>query len=385
MLTVRGLPLATIGRLAASGWRGPPRPLHVLICIADHFEPKRENPPPNVARARVDRWRSEYPLVAARYSDSRGQSPQHTFFFPAEEYEPEHLDSLAAVARQGFGDVEVHLHHDNDTSDHLRQTLTEFAATLSQRHGLLERDEAGRVTYGFIHGNWALDNSRPDGRWCGVNDELTVLRETGCYADFTMPSAPALCQTSTVNSIYYASDDPRQPKSHDRGVPALAGGVPPRDSLLLIQGPLMLNWQRRKYGLLPSIENGDLTPLRPPTMSRLWQWISAGIYVAGRPDWRFVKLYTHGALETNANMLLGEPMRQFHTALAAFAAEHDWFHYYYVTARQMAALVHAVERGEAAESPASALASLPARQLTELPVQRRAAPSEPARIAKAAD
>ena len=50
-----------------------------------------------------------------------------------------------------------------------------------------ERSEVG---YAFIHGNWSLCNSRPDGRYCGVNNELDVLRETGCYADFTLPSAP---------------------------------------------------------------------------------------------------------------------------------------------------------------------------------------------------
>ena len=37
--------------------------------------------------------------------------------------------------------------------------------------------------FGFIHGNWCLDNSRADGRWCGLNNELILLRELGCYAD----------------------------------------------------------------------------------------------------------------------------------------------------------------------------------------------------------
>ena len=46
----------------------------------------------------------------------------------------------------------------------------------------------GRVVFGFIHGNWALDNSRPDGKYCGLNNEITLLRDLGCYADFTMPS-----------------------------------------------------------------------------------------------------------------------------------------------------------------------------------------------------
>ena len=72
---------------------------------------------------------------------------------------------------------------------------------MAERHGLLSRDRyTGEVGYGFIHGNWALDNSRPDGRMCGVDNELDVLRETGCYADFTLPSAPSPTQTRKINS-----------------------------------------------------------------------------------------------------------------------------------------------------------------------------------------
>src|SRR5258707_498316 len=82
--------------------------------------------------------------------------------------------------------------------------------------------------YAFIHGNWALDNSRPDGRWCGINNELDVLRETGCFADFTLPSAPSPCQTSTINRIYYAVDDPKRPKSHDTGFPIAEHRTPER-------------------------------------------------------------------------------------------------------------------------------------------------------------
>lgn len=377
MLSLRGLSLPTLGRLALSGWRLTERPLHALICVADHFEPQRGGPPASVALDRVARWRSEYPLFASRFADSRGGSPQHTFFFPAEEYVPEHLDVLASICRFDCGEVEVHLHHDNDTSDHLRQTLIEFTTALHQRHALLSRDAEGRIRYGFIHGNWALDNSRPDGRWCGVNDEITVLRETGCYADFTMPSAPAACQTRTINSIYYAVDDRERPMSHDRGVRARAG-VPPRDdALLMIQGPLLLDWRRRKWGVLPRLENGDLTALRPPTIDRLWQWLAAKVHVAGHSSWRFIKLHTHGALEANANMLLGEPMRQFHTELARFAAEHDWFHYYYVTAREMAALVHIAESGSSAESPAAPLAQLRRCKFTIPPAAIRSAAVAP--------
>jgi hypothetical protein len=46
-------------------------------------------------------------------------------------------------------------------------------------------------------------------------------------------------------------------------------------------------------------------------------------------------------------MLLGEPMRAFHQSLQQFSRQNDWFQYYYVTAREMAALVHQAEAGAA--------------------------------------
>ena len=342
----RGLHWSSLAKLAVQFGRWDrDRPRHVFLCLADHYEPLRGAAPPRVARERVARWRREYPRSVAGLADSRGRSPQHTFFYPAEEYAAEHLDALAGLCRGGHGDVEVHLHHDADCSERLRETLSSFKETLHHRHGLLARSASGEITYGFIHGNWALDNSRPDGRWCGVNDELTILRETGCYADFTMPSAPNACQTRTINSIYYARDDRLRPKSHDRGVTARRGAAPPDDSLLMIQGPLALGWKRRGWRLAPALENGELHGGRPPTLGRFKLWLRAGVCVADRPDWLFIKLHTHGALERNAAMLLGEPMRQFHEALARFVRQRPAWQYYYVTAREMAALVRQAEQG----------------------------------------
>ncbi len=200
------------------------------------------------------------------------------------------------------------------------------------------------MVYGFIHGNWALDNSRPDGRWCGVNNELDVLRETGCYADFTLPSAPSPTQTRKINSIYYAVDDPSRPKSHDRGID-VGTGAPPPEALMLIQGPLVLNWGRRKWGVVPRIENGCLQANQPPRVERLDLWLKARVQVPSRPDWFFVKLHTHGAPEANQRVLLGEPMVQFHRRWLAAPTDDPKFHFHYVTAREMYNLVRAAEAG----------------------------------------
>lgn len=319
---------------------------HVLFCFVDHYEPRwggKRNM--DRERSRVQRWVNDYPPLARSFTDSDGQHPKHSFFFPAEEYEPEHLDALESICAQGLGELEIHLHHDNDTSAQLTETLLDFAGTLHHRHGALSIDpETGQLSYAFIHGNWVLDNSHRGGRWCGVNDEISVLRNTGCYADFTFPCAPHHAQPKQVNSIYYATDDPGKPKSHDRGTEVSALKKQTGD-LMLITGPLTLNWRRRKFGLLPRIENADIRSSNPPTQDRVDYWVKTGICIEGRPDWIFVKVHTHGAPEREADTLLGAPLRNMHQHLTTKYNDGKQFSLHYVTAREMYNITKAAEDG----------------------------------------
>ncbi len=318
---------------------------HVFLCIADHFEPKFGRPSMRQARGRVQRWLHEYPRRFDEFQDSDGRSPRHTFFYPLEDYEAEFLDGLGELCRQGFGEVEVHLHHEGETAEQLRDILTDYKHLVAQQHGLLaSHRDTGNISYGFIHGNWALCNSRPDGRWCGINHELDVLRETGCYADFTMPSAPHVTQTRTINSIYYATNRPGYPKSHDRGIELGKGPQPPA-SLMLIQGPLVPYWRSSRFRILPRLENGCLQASQPPALPRLEDWLRARVQVPTRPDWFFVKLHCHGAPENAHETLLGKPMVDFHRSLAKYAEQFPHFKYHYVSAREMYNLARAAEAG----------------------------------------
>ena len=309
--------------------------MHLLLCFADHYEPKQGRPAAEVSRARVGRWVRDYPRQFGRFRDSDGRTPRHSFFYPIEEYEPEYLDALAGLCRAGFGEVEVHLHHNRDTADNLRATLQGFKELLARRHGLLSRRRAnGELAYGFIHGNWALCNSRPDGRWCGVDNELAILRETGCYADFTLPSAPHPTQTRRINSIYYARDLPGRPRSHDDGVPVGAGRGRRRPDAHSGAAAARTGGNR-KYGLLPRLENACLQGSQPPTADRIDMWLRARVQVPTRPDWYFVKLHTHGAAEDQHEALLGEPMVRFHEAATRLAhtctrENARYFHFHYV-------------------------------------------------------
>jgi hypothetical protein len=318
---------------------------HVIIAICDHYEPYHCVEKPE-AMARLETWQRDFPKLIEEFRDADGIAPRNTFFYPIEQYDADILGGLAELCATTGSETEILLHHDNDTAENLRRTLEQGAERFAS-HGLLSRDNIGAIRYGFIHGNWALDNSHPHGRHYGVKNELRILRQTGCYADFTLPSAPERTQTRTINSVYYARGTD-QPKSHDRGRRVRADRDPQErhdDELLIVQGPLALNWQRKKFGFLPRLENGDLTAANPPTMERFRLWLDCQVAVEGRPNWVFVKLHTHGAKPENTRVLLGEPMREFHRSLAKLAAKDHTICFHYVTARELVNILHAAEAG----------------------------------------
>jgi hypothetical protein len=100
----------------------------------------------------------------------------------------------------------------------------------------------------------------------------------------------------------------------------------------MIQGPLALARRKGRFGV--RIESAALTANDPATESRVDCWVSQSIHVAGRPDWIFVKVHTHGAPEVQAASLLGEPGRALHRALQRYN-DGKRFVLHYVTAREM--------------------------------------------------
>lgn len=322
-------------------------PIHLLFCFVDHYEPRWKNPDNlDLERQRVDRWMNDYPVMASGFTDADGCNPKHSFFYPQEEYRHEHLAKLSDLCARGYGEIEIHLHHEDDTEDNLRQTLNGFAQTLHSEHGALPvHPGTGQIQYAFIHGNWALGNSHPKGRFCGVDREITILKETGCYADYTFPSAPGPTQPSIINSIYYAKDDPQALRPHDKGRPVQAGGEVWGD-LLLINGPLMLNWNNRKLGFIPRIENADIRSSNPPTPERVDLWVKAGIHVADKPEWRFVKIHTHGAQDGDMDTLLGASVKNMHRHLSRYYNDGQEYLLHYVSAREMYNIAKAAEAGK---------------------------------------
>ena len=168
MAAMRWLPRYGLQRLARrSNGTGAS---HLIIALADHFEPAylpeapHDFAPLDVQEQRLEDWCRVYPKIFDRWRDAEGFPFRHTYFSPAEQYHKQLVDRLAEHCHQGWGEIEIHLHHGlhaPDTAEDTRRALIEFRDTLVA-HGCLSRfdgDDAPR--YAFVHGNWAP----PTPRW----------------------------------------------------------------------------------------------------------------------------------------------------------------------------------------------------------------------------
>jgi hypothetical protein len=333
--------------LPAGTWRalgGRTRgPAHLILAVADHFEPSIAEdggkPVPRFEQVRrLECWRDEYPRAVDRWRDSEGRPFVHTYFYPAEQYDEGLVDILADHCHAGWGETEVHLHHgmqEPDTPENTRRLLSNFRDQLAYRHRCLAVEEgSGQPRYCFVHGNFALANSA-EGRYCGVDSEMKILAESGCYADFTLPTAPRHpSQTAKINSLYEcaASLDERAPQR--TGID-LRRGHAPRTLPLIIQGPLLTDLKRSFSSRHLVIENGAITPANPLSLHRLSLWEQAQIHVHGRPEWLFIKLHCHSMDPTQKDVVVGGAFRKFLEELVS-GAESRKETLHFVTTREMA-------------------------------------------------
>ena len=320
---------------------------HLIIALADHFEPAivpsdgRARAPYGEQQSRVDLWCRDYPVFLDKWRDGDGHPFKHTYFYPAEQYDKGLLQRLAAHCQEGWGEIEVHLHHGSegpDTEENTRRQLIQFRDALVFDHGGLSYlDGVGSPRYAFVHGNFALANSF-DGFNCGVDSEMQVLADTGCYADMTLPPGrfhPA--HIARINSLYECSPPLSRNGAHFRGR-RLEAGRSPEVFPLMVEGPLMLRMDRPDGRGLIGIENGSLTGMDPPSLYRLRLWRQAAIGVKGRPDWLFIKLQCHGMDPRDREAVLGTRLQGFLDEMVGGAAERgETLHF--VSAREMVNII----------------------------------------------
>lgn len=338
-------------RLSRRAYRGP---VHLIIALADHFEPAI-TPNAGAARAsrdiqeqRLDSWCRDYPQAVDNWRDCDGRPFVHTYFYPAEQYDKVLINRLAAHCAAGWGEIEIHLHHgeqEPDTADNTRRQLLEFRDALASKHGALcYLDNSDIPRYAFVHGNFALANSA-GGQNCGVDGEMQVLAETGCYADMTMPAAPFhRAQLAKINSLYECGLPLGQNIPHRQGRD-LECGQRPEIFPLMVQGPLLPNFNAAAGSRRFGIENGALTTSNPPTLQRLQLWKRAAIRVDGQPDWLFIKLHCHGMDPTQHDAVLGASMQKFLRELVEGAPQRgETLHF--VCAREMVNIILAACDGK---------------------------------------
>ena len=319
-------------RLQARGRRPAKR---VWLAFTDHFEPLWNRADEDTAVSRVQLWTTHWPRVASKFCDAAGRPPRYTFFYPEEEYRPHLLAALEPMVQTGIGDVEIHLHHDGEGEQNFVDRMSSFIEILRGRHGML-RSQNGKPVFGFIHGLWALDNSRPDGRFCGLNNEITLLRDLGCYADFTMPSGCGPTQARLVNSIYWAVDDPAKPKSYDTGRPVGVGDDATGD-LLMIPGPFGVRWNER---LVPRMETAELACYDPANAKRVERWLDLAPRVG---EDIFVKLHTHGTQERHSAFLLERGLEET-LDLMTKACLHRGYELWFASAWEMRQAIEAARK-----------------------------------------
>jgi hypothetical protein len=318
-------------------------PVHLIFALADHFEPSndpinaRERVPQVEQVRRLEWWTREYPKVVDGWRDHDGRPLVHTYFYPAEQYDEGLIEMLAEHCHAGWGEVEIHLHHGYrvpDTAENTRRLLTEFRDRLAFRHRCLALEEgSSRPGYAFVHGNFALANSVP-GLFCGVDSEMQILAETGCYADLTLPTGIwHTAQIAKINSVYECALPLDQAMPHRKGHDLAVGRVP-QTFPLIVQGPLVTDLRRTLRSARPAFDNGSLTTATPPTLRRLSLWKQAHVRVLGRPDWLFIKLHCHSMDTNQQDAVIGDSFRNFLAALVGGAADRNES-LHFATAREM--------------------------------------------------
>jgi len=323
-----------------------PTPLHILFCVADHFEPGTNNVTSDVERERVRTLLSDYPKLVRNHRDFAGKIPKRTWFFPPHYHRNNNLRDLISLCERGYGEIELHLHHGKtkpDSAENLKRTILQCIKEYSV-FGIFGT-ENGERKYGFIHGDWALDNSR-NGKYCGVNNEIQILKETGCYADFTFPSLNE-ANPIKVNSIYYAQGNPKKAKSYNKGLRVRRLGKKLGD-LMIIQGPTHPFFKNRTlWGIRIWGDSINGTP--PTTKKRIDLWVKTAIHIRGKREWIIIKTSMHGA--TDCTAALGNEMDEIFNYLETRYNDGKNYVLHYVTARELYNIIKAIEAGEPGTTP----------------------------------
>jgi hypothetical protein len=299
---------------------------HYIFTMVDHYEPGFDS---STAILASKNWLNKFEPIANRHFDSYGNNFKYSWFYPYDQANDDVIKRLIKTTQKGFGEIEFHWHHPKYTNNTFREALSEAIGWFN-KHGLMISDKPNaKPNFAFIHGNWALDNSLSV---CGVDNEIDILQEFGGYMDMTFSTIGQDSQPfHKINQLYHVVDTPDS-KSYESGQEAIFNKV--NDDFLIFQGPL-------NFSLDLSIEYGAVENYALPTPKRIRKWMDSNIHVNGKPEWVFIKVYSHG-IQSDAiiNSHLDSMLSDLYEEVDARSAK-----LHFMTAREAYNVVKAVEAG----------------------------------------
>ena len=195
-------------------------------------------------------------------------APQRNF----PKYKPEYLDPLAKFTQDGIGDVDIHIHHNCEGEEKFLDKMCGFIEVYAKAWLAAAARRQNRVRLHSRQLGAGQLASRQT--WCGLNNEITLLRDLGCYADFTMPSGASPTQGRVVNQIYWVNDDLT---SRARMIAGQVRTGQPGQGDLLITGDGAAVAQR----FVPRLETGEIAWQDFPTPYRISRWLDLAPHQPG--------------------------------------------------------------------------------------------------------
>ena len=314
---------------------GNEKPLNLYVAFCNHLSPFHGNVSQEIAEHRVVTWQREYTHFASEHRDSSGNRPVHTFFYDESDYNPRFIDVLYKMCKSGIADVEILLRNNQKTTSEFKRKVEGFRDVLFHHHGLLRRN-GETISFAFVHDNTARSGSHPQRVSCDINQKPFILKECGCYADFTFPTASGAPEPAFTNSICFSDT-----KTNRKKRAAVKNW--PQNDLLLIEGPSGINWRNRRFGLFPRVENGEISARGRFTPHRARLWLETAPRVEGDTKNLFLKLHTYGAVDSTVRYLFGESgMHELYEYLEKISIDNSGLILHYVSAHEMYRKIQAV-------------------------------------------
>jgi hypothetical protein len=263
--------------------------------------------------------------LAAEHIDSDGRNLKLTFACPGRNPDSTTLDILTEYCGRGLGEVEYLIPWDYSDEASMRGELEQGLRCFNSRGWM--STVGSEVRFAVVRKGNGDEREGVDFR-----RQASVLSNLGCYADMSYPIVRGPGPQSRVNTMCMVS--PGDCESYNESDELRAGRLGKR-GLMVIDGPLLIDWSDWRFTLRPHVEDGHLSPEAPPDPGRIDSWVRANMHVIGQPNWIFVKLTIDGLSDAASAHSLRHSFDQSLTYLEEVYNDGKSYRLHYVTAREM--------------------------------------------------